>query len=409
MSDVFISYSKSDISRVEPLVRLLEEQGWSVWWDRTIAIGKTFDEVIEEALDAAICVVVVWTKDSVKSKWVKAEADEGARRNALVPVVLDNVKIPLEFRRIQSAHLSDWKGGLTDPEIIRFISSIAAILEKPLPDGDKSSGQSSTTIENSEDAKQQDPRHQRDSFSSNSRFKTGLLIASSIAFTVFLYWMLRIELSRDEEPIFVNSLLSPGVALTSGCVSLAIGTILHIRGKGHSKKIFWSIAATFLMIAGFLAWRDEHRPPNATPPNLACQIERVVVGQGPDTTLTQVFVLLSVRNVGVPSIAEKYRLHIKGHDIEYSDRATDIPEDYTLSPADKTPQLIFHLEDSLAEKTARPIERGGLNRGWLRFVIHMKDVTPDFISRPGTIYTVSLLDVSGKSSSDDYAIPMGMR
>jgi hypothetical protein len=34
MADIFLSYAREDQSRVGPLVRALEGQGWSVFWDR---------------------------------------------------------------------------------------------------------------------------------------------------------------------------------------------------------------------------------------------------------------------------------------------------------------------------------------------------------------------------------------
>ena len=77
---IFISYASEDQERIQPLVKALENKGWSVWWDRKIPLGKTFDEVIEEALDASNCVIVVWTKSSVRSKWVRTEAGEGEQR-----------------------------------------------------------------------------------------------------------------------------------------------------------------------------------------------------------------------------------------------------------------------------------------------------------------------------------------
>ena len=91
------------------LIRALERHGWSVWWDRTILPGRTFDQAIKEALDAAHCVIVVWSRrPPLSSDWVKTEAAELATRRILVPVLLDEVRIPLEFRRIQAARLLDW-------------------------------------------------------------------------------------------------------------------------------------------------------------------------------------------------------------------------------------------------------------------------------------------------------------
>src|SRR5574337_2174971 len=102
MSDIFISYASEDRQRVQSLAHALERKGWSVWWDRRIPVGRSFDEVIEEVLDASKAVVVVWTNTSVKSQWVKNEAREGLRRRMLFPVMLlEEVKIPLEFRAVQ--------------------------------------------------------------------------------------------------------------------------------------------------------------------------------------------------------------------------------------------------------------------------------------------------------------------
>ena len=46
MADIFISYASDDLQRIEPIRKALEDQGWSVWWDRTIPPGKSFDQVI---------------------------------------------------------------------------------------------------------------------------------------------------------------------------------------------------------------------------------------------------------------------------------------------------------------------------------------------------------------------------
>ena len=46
MNDIFISYARHDRKRVEPLAQALAAQGWSVWWDRDIPSGKSFDEFI---------------------------------------------------------------------------------------------------------------------------------------------------------------------------------------------------------------------------------------------------------------------------------------------------------------------------------------------------------------------------
>jgi len=110
MTDVFISYATSDRERAREIANLLSARGWSVWWDRKIKAGQTFDEVIERELESAKSIVVLWSEASVASEWVKNEAAFAAQRGVLVPVLLDKVKIPLEFRRKQTADLIGWDG-----------------------------------------------------------------------------------------------------------------------------------------------------------------------------------------------------------------------------------------------------------------------------------------------------------
>ena len=130
MSDIFIAYAREDRDRADLLARLFESQGWSVWWDPRLDPGDVFDEVIEDALTRARCVVVLWSKHSAKSRWVKAEAAEGEARNILVPVLVDQVDIPLAFRRIATADLVGWKGTDGQRETKRLIRSVRRILRE---------------------------------------------------------------------------------------------------------------------------------------------------------------------------------------------------------------------------------------------------------------------------------------
>ena len=127
--DIFISYASVDRPIAQALAAALSKEGWSVWWDRTIPPGKSFDEVIEAALAAAKCVVVLWSKTSVTSDWVKVEAADAARRRILIPAIIgiEEVTIPLEFRRLQAADLAGWQGSSQHPGFQSLIGSIADI------------------------------------------------------------------------------------------------------------------------------------------------------------------------------------------------------------------------------------------------------------------------------------------
>lgn len=106
MADVFVSYASEDRDRIAWIVDAIEQAGCSVWWDRRIGLGASFDREIERELDAAACVVVIWSKHSIESEWVRNEAHEALERGVLLPVSIDDVKPPLAFRRTQTAQLT---------------------------------------------------------------------------------------------------------------------------------------------------------------------------------------------------------------------------------------------------------------------------------------------------------------
>ncbi len=111
MSDIFISYAREDESRVRGLAQELERLGWSVWHDRSLVASEEYDERIEQELDSALCVVVVWSRASVKSRWVRAEASAADDQGKLIPVAFDfDVLPPIRFRQGRDAQLQRQPG-----------------------------------------------------------------------------------------------------------------------------------------------------------------------------------------------------------------------------------------------------------------------------------------------------------
>lgn len=110
MASLFLSYSRDDVRRVEPLAAALEGLGHKVWWDRHLSGGQEFVDAIEQALESADVVIACWTKRSIRSAWVRDEAGSGRDRGRLVPVSLDGSKPPLGFRQYHTIDLSRWSG-----------------------------------------------------------------------------------------------------------------------------------------------------------------------------------------------------------------------------------------------------------------------------------------------------------
>jgi hypothetical protein len=131
MADIFISYASEDRNKAAELAKALSSRGWSIWWDREIPLGKSFDEVIENALGEAKCVIVLWSALSVASEWVRNEASEAKRRGILVPVFLESVDAPLAFRLLNGADLHDWQPGAPHGEFNRLTERVAELLGKP--------------------------------------------------------------------------------------------------------------------------------------------------------------------------------------------------------------------------------------------------------------------------------------
>lgn len=108
MADIFLSYAREDQALAERLAAALEDAGKTVWWDRHIKGGAEFSKDIEEQLEAAEHVVVLWSRHSVQSRWVRDEASEAADSHRLISASADGTPPPLGFRQFHSVDLSEW-------------------------------------------------------------------------------------------------------------------------------------------------------------------------------------------------------------------------------------------------------------------------------------------------------------
>lgn len=126
MSDVFVSYKAEDRARVAPLVKALEAEGLSVWWDTQIAAGSEWRQDIQEQLDAAKCVIVAWSRRSVapEGRFVRDEATRAQRRGTYLPIRIDPVEPPLGFGELHAVSLEGWNGSRKSAAYKRLLQSI---------------------------------------------------------------------------------------------------------------------------------------------------------------------------------------------------------------------------------------------------------------------------------------------
>ncbi len=135
MPDVFISYNREDRERARTISSALEAEGFSVWWDAALRAGETYDEVTEQNLRQAGAVVVLWSKRSSNSKWVRAEATVGERSSTLVPALIEDCERPIRFELVQTADLRHWNGDRADQNWRAFMQDIRAAIAKKAPKG----------------------------------------------------------------------------------------------------------------------------------------------------------------------------------------------------------------------------------------------------------------------------------
>ena len=131
MSDIFISYSSKDRPWVETFAKVLESHGWSVWWDRNIPTGGSFNAVIRQELRAARCAIVVWSGQSVDSEWVQAEADEARKQEKYLPIRIDESDIPLGFTQRTFQSLVDWEPHTDHPGFSQLLIDIERLVKSP--------------------------------------------------------------------------------------------------------------------------------------------------------------------------------------------------------------------------------------------------------------------------------------
>lgn len=122
--------------------RAFEAEGLSVWWDVGLRTGEAYDEVTESALRAAKAVVVLWSKKSVASRWVRAEATLAHRNKTLFPCMIEACDRPIMFELTQTAELTHWNGDNSDPAWRLFLADLKRFIEgghaEPSPSTDHS-------------------------------------------------------------------------------------------------------------------------------------------------------------------------------------------------------------------------------------------------------------------------------
>lgn len=129
MADVFLSYARANAAAAARIAKVLEASGRAVWYDPEIPAHRTYADVIASELECAKAVLVLWSKSSVESQWVRSEANRARELGKLVQARLEPARLPMPFDQIQCADLEKWRRGRAHRGWSQVVRSIDALIE----------------------------------------------------------------------------------------------------------------------------------------------------------------------------------------------------------------------------------------------------------------------------------------
>ena len=132
MTDVFVSYAGIDRERAREVAETLAALGYDVWWDQKIPVGSSWDKFIPTKVREARCLIVLWSKNSIDSKYVREEVRLADTLGRLAPGTLDRTQPPFGFGQMEAAQLEDWHPAQLDhPEWLNLLHRVAELAGPP--------------------------------------------------------------------------------------------------------------------------------------------------------------------------------------------------------------------------------------------------------------------------------------
>lgn len=125
MPQVFVSYSRADAARAQPILDALARSGLHVARPEGLTLGMSNAEAIAQEIERADCVVILWSHAAANSEWVQREihlAIEAWSAGKLLLVSLDDAPLPVGLRDLEAIPYRD--GARHTDEIVRRVEEL---------------------------------------------------------------------------------------------------------------------------------------------------------------------------------------------------------------------------------------------------------------------------------------------
>ena len=181
---IFISYSHYDRAHAEKLAALIQKEGYSVWWDHSLLAGEDFRAKITEKIQQAVMVFTLFSHKSVHSSWVLDEAGRANEAGKLIPILLDDSRIPIGFGTLHYLDMSEYKLDFASASAV-IRSTIERFRCRTYPMQSSIVDENYELAESSGTSYLSEPHHGKNRFHIN--FLPDRKILSSLRFVLFFY------------------------------------------------------------------------------------------------------------------------------------------------------------------------------------------------------------------------------
>ena len=168
-----------------------------------------------------------------------------------------------------------------------------------------------------------------------------------------------------------------------------------------SLEAFFAVLAGLMLWTAFLTYHDIYtRSRKLSKPALSAEVDHLISHVGEDNRLW-IFVCVSVRNQGTPTIAEYWQVHIQRKDdsIEPFEMYALPDEAHLKMYGSETGVLLRRGRDSLQEKGVIPVPQGGIIRGWLHAISSQAMIGS---TQNGERLIVKFKDVNGRDYQAEF-------